>query len=80
MHKNVVPCAMLGGLVGLALLFPAASLGADEKTEKPKTEEAKFDTVDQVTIKGTYQPVTPLLLFLPSSIPINITAVMGSEG
>ncbi|MDB5310601.1 MAG: TadE-like protein [Gemmataceae bacterium] len=33
-----------------------------------------------VTVQGTYQPITPVLLIMPSTIPINITAVMGSEG
>jgi Flp pilus assembly protein TadG len=33
-----------------------------------------------VTIRGTYQPFTPSLLFMPTTIPIYITAIMGSEG
>ena len=46
----------------------------------PPWNQASFTERIAVTIRGNYQPVTPLLLFLPSSIPINITAVMGSEG
>ena len=49
-------------------------------SNNPPWNQAAFTERIAVTIKGTYQPVTPLLLFLPSSIPINITAVMGSEG
>lgn len=33
-----------------------------------------------VSIKGTYQPLTPLMLFMPSSINVYVTAMMGSEG
>ena len=33
-----------------------------------------------VTIRGTYQPFTPVLLIMPTTIPIYVTAVMGSEG
>jgi len=33
-----------------------------------------------VTIRGTYQPFTPVLLIMPTAIPIYVTAVMGSEG
>jgi Flp pilus assembly protein TadG len=32
-----------------------------------------------VTIQGTYYPVLPTFLFMPSSVPIYITAVMGAE-
>jgi Flp pilus assembly protein TadG len=32
-----------------------------------------------VTIKGTYQPILPTLLLMPSSIPIYVTAMMGME-
>ena len=46
----------------------------------PPWNQASFTERIAVTIRGNYEPVTPLLLFLPSSIPINITAVMGSEG
>jgi Flp pilus assembly protein TadG len=33
-----------------------------------------------VTIQGTYKPLLPTFLLMPSSIPINITAIMGGEG
>jgi Flp pilus assembly protein TadG len=32
-----------------------------------------------VTIKGTYKPLLPTFLLMPSSIPINITAMMAGE-
>jgi Flp pilus assembly protein TadG len=32
-----------------------------------------------VTIRGTYRPLMPTFLLMPSSIPINITAMMGGE-
>ncbi len=32
-----------------------------------------------VTIKGTYKPLLPTFLLMPSSIPIKITAIMGGE-
>lgn len=41
---------------------------------------ASFAQPVAVTISGSYRPVTPFLLLLPSSIPINITAMTGSEG
>lgn len=42
--------------------------------------DATFSQPIAVTISGNYQPITPFLLFLPSSIPIHITAMTGSEG
>lgn len=33
-----------------------------------------------VTIKGTYRPLMPTLLFMPATIPIEVTALMGGEG
>jgi hypothetical protein len=33
-----------------------------------------------VTIDGSYRPVLPTFLLMPSSIPINITAMIGGEG
>ena len=49
---------------------------------------AAFTDRIAVTVKGTYRPITPLnlnlgwlkLSIIPDNIPINITAVMGSEG
>lgn len=42
--------------------------------------QAAFTERVAVTIRGTYRPFTPAFLFMPSSIPVRITAVMGSEG
>jgi Flp pilus assembly protein TadG len=33
-----------------------------------------------VSVTGNYQPITPLLLFMSSSIPVNATAAVVSEG
>ncbi|MCI0701899.1 MAG: pilus assembly protein [Planctomycetia bacterium] len=33
-----------------------------------------------VTIDGTYKPVLPTFLLMPSTIPVKVTAIMGSEG
>jgi hypothetical protein len=33
-----------------------------------------------VTIQGDYIPVLPALLQMPASIPVKVTAIMGSEG
>jgi hypothetical protein len=33
-----------------------------------------------VTIDGTYRPILPAFLFMPNTISINITSLMGSEG
>jgi Flp pilus assembly protein TadG len=49
---------------------------------------ATFTERIAVTIKGTYRPVVPLsvdlgwlkLSVIPDNIPVNVTAVMGSEG
>src|SRR5438552_6419094 len=45
--------------------------GADPNN--PPWNQAAFTERIAVTVRGSYEPVTPLLLFLPSSIPINIT-------
>lgn len=41
---------------------------------------APFPERIAVTIKGTYKPLLPTFLLMPSTIPINVTAVMGGEG
>lgn len=46
----------------------------------PPWNSASFTERIAVTIRGRYEPITPLMLFLPDSIPIRITAVAGSEG
>lgn len=43
-------------------------------------KKAEFTERVAVTIRGTYQPFTPTLLFMPTAIPIYVTAIMGSEG
>ena len=43
-------------------------------------KDAQFTDRVAVTIRGTYQPFTPVLLIMPTTIPIYVTAVMGSEG
>ncbi len=40
---------------------------------------APFPNRIAVTIKGTYYPAMPVFLFMPSNVPIYITAVMGAE-
>jgi Flp pilus assembly protein TadG len=42
--------------------------------------EAEFSERVAVTIRGTYQPFTPVLLIMPTAIPIYATSIMGSEG
>lgn len=50
--------------------------------------QAAFTERVAVTIKGTYRPIAPLsidigrlkLSIIPDNIPVNVTAVMGSEG
>lgn len=46
----------------------------------PPWNAASFTERVAVTIRGTYTPVLPSLLLMPSSIPINVTAVAASEG
>jgi Flp pilus assembly protein TadG len=41
---------------------------------------APFPQKIAVTINGTYRPIVPTLLFMPSTIPLSVTAVLGSEG
>jgi Flp pilus assembly protein TadG len=41
---------------------------------------AAFTQQIAVVINGNYIPILPSFLFMPSSIPINATALMGSEG
>jgi Flp pilus assembly protein TadG len=40
---------------------------------------APFPNRIAVTIEGTYQPIMPTFLIMPSTIPIYITAVLGTE-
>jgi Flp pilus assembly protein TadG len=41
---------------------------------------AAFTEKIAVQITGTYQPILPSLLWMPSSIPVNVVSVCGSEG
>jgi hypothetical protein len=45
----------------------------------PAWNAAVFPNRIAVTIKGTYTPITPVIVVMPSSVPINVTAVMGME-
>jgi Flp pilus assembly protein TadG len=49
-------------------------------TFTPAWNEATFSERLAVTIKGTYRPITPVLLFMPSSFEIKVTSLTGSEG
>ncbi len=40
---------------------------------------AGFPNRIAVTVQGTYTPVLPTFLIMPSSIPLNLTAIMGAE-
>jgi Flp pilus assembly protein TadG len=42
--------------------------------------EAAFTERIAVTVRGTYSPILPSLLLMPSSIPINLTVLAASEG
>jgi len=46
----------------------------------PPWNQVTFPDRLAVTVKGTYTPILPSFLFMPSALTINITAVMGSEG
>jgi hypothetical protein len=59
-------------------VYPDPFDPADPNT--PAWNQASFSERIAVRVRGTYTPVTPLLLFLPSRIPIDVTAVAGSEG
>jgi Flp pilus assembly protein TadG len=41
--------------------------------------DAQFGNALAVTITGTYQPILPSLLFLSTSLPINVTSTANSE-
>lgn len=42
--------------------------------------QATFGEGVAVTIRGTYRPVLPAFLWMPSAIPVVVTGVSGSEG
>lgn len=45
----------------------------------PPWNQSIFPNRVAVTIKGTYKPVTPVLLLMPSTIPVSVTAMTGME-
>ena len=47
--------------------------------QKPSAAEMPHPNRIAVTIQGTYTPVLPTFLLMPTSIPIYITAVLGAE-
>lgn len=49
-------------------------------TNKTPWNQAVFTERIAVTIDGTYKPILPGFLLMPSSIPVNVTAMAGSEG
>ena len=63
----------------LSTTTPADPFNASDPNN-PAWNQAAFTERIAVTIRGTYKPITPLLLFMPAEIPIDVTAVMGSEG
>ena len=77
----VYPCTLSGStLVPKSLTTSSADPFNSADPNNPAWNAASFTERIAVTIRGSYEPITPLLLLLPSSIPINITAVTGSEG
>ncbi|HEY3789782.1 MAG TPA: TadE family protein [Urbifossiella sp.] len=83
----VYPCTTAGFALSPPQAIPkslSTTTAADpfnaSDPNNPPWNQAAFTERIAVTIRGNYQPVTPLLLLLPSSIPVSITAVMGSEG
>jgi len=82
----VYPCTTAGFAQSPPQAVPKSFTGSaadpfnPADANNPPWNQAAFTERIAVTIRGSYEPVTPLLLFLPSSIPINITAVTGSEG
>jgi len=75
-NVTVYPCSP----AGFAKSPPRAEPKLNGDGTTPAWNAASFTERIAVTIRGRYEPVTPLLLFLPSSIPLEITSVAGSEG
>jgi Flp pilus assembly protein TadG len=82
----VYPCTTAGFAMSPPKAVPKSltSSAADPfnaaDPNNPPWNSASFSERIAVTIRGRYEPVTPFLLFLPDSIPLNITVVSGSEG
>lgn len=49
-------------------------------TNRVPWNEAVFTEKIGVTVDGTYRPILPTFLFMPSTISVKTTAIMGSEG
>lgn len=49
-------------------------------TNRVPWNTAVFTEKIAVTVDGTYRPILPTFLFMPSTISVTTTAVMGSEG
>ena len=93
-QKNIIGCDVAVYAVdqaGLDLATPVVR----PKTKTPGTYPDPFNPNDSnavpwnsapfpdriaVTVKGTYKPLLPTFLLMPSTININITAIMGGEG
>ncbi len=82
----VYPCDSAGLTSSPPVLRSKSTTGAapypDPFGSTPYTpwNNAAFTERIAVTIKGTYTPVLPTLLFMPTTIPIYVTAVTESEG
>jgi Flp pilus assembly protein TadG len=42
--------------------------------------QASFTEKIGVTVSGTYRPLLPSLLLMPAAVPLNVTAIMETEG
>ena len=78
----------LGGTTGCSITAYAADPTALAQTPpviQPLTAstgawQTTFPQKVAVTIQGTYTPIAPGFLFMPSSVPVKISAVSSSEG
>lgn len=78
----------LGGTTGCTITAYATdpvALAQTPPVVQPLTSstgawQTSFPQKVAVTIQGTYKPVLPGFLFMPSSVPVTISAVCGSEG
>jgi Flp pilus assembly protein TadG len=76
----VYPCSAPPQTVPKSLTTSKADPFNAADANNPPWNQASFTERIAVTIRGRYEPITPLILFLPKSIPIHITAMTGSEG
>jgi Flp pilus assembly protein TadG len=78
----------LGGATGCTITCYVADPTALAQTPpvvQPLTSatgawQTTFPSRVAVTITGTYRPILPGFLFMPSSVPVTVSAVAGSEG